>query len=106
MRLHRAWLVAGVTFLVLLTAASFRSSVGVMVMPMEMEFGWTRAATSLAVSINLVFYGLTAPFAAALMERFGIRRIATLALLLIAAGTGLTALQGWVLRRRAQAPAG
>ncbi len=99
MRLHRAWLVAGVTFLVLLAAASFRSSVGVMVMPMEMEFGWTRAATSLAVSINLVFYGLTAPFAAALMERFGIRRIAALALLLIAAGTGLTVVmtQSWQL---------
>lgn len=99
MRLHRAWLVAGVTFLVLLAAASFRSSVGVMVMPLEMEFGWSRSATSLAVSVNLVLYGLTAPFAAALMERFGIRRIAALALLLIAAGTGLTAVmsQSWQL---------
>ena len=97
--MHRAWLVAGVTFLVLLAAASFRSSVGVMVVPFEMEFGWTRAATSLAVSVNLVIYGVTAPFAAALMERFGIRQVAVAALALIAAGTGLTILmsQTWQL---------
>ena len=99
MRLHRAWLVAGVTFLVLLSAACFRSSVGVMIVPFEMEFGWTRAATSLAVSVNLVIYGVTAPFAAALMERFGIRRVAVFALALIAAGTGLTVVmsQTWHL---------
>jgi MFS family permease len=89
-RIHRAWLVAGVTFLVLLASAAFRSSVGVLIVPFEDEFGWTRSATSLAVSVNLVLYGVTAPFAAALMERFGIRRIAALALALISAGTGLT----------------
>lgn len=98
-RLHRAWLVAGITFLVLLASAAFRSSVGVMIVPLEDEFGWTRSATSLAISVNLVFYGLTAPFAAALMERFGIRRIAALALVLIGAGTGLTLVmtQSWQL---------
>ena len=98
-RLHRAWLVAGVTFLVLLASAAFRSSVGVMVVPLEDEFGWTRSATSLAISVGLVVYGLTAPFAAALMERFGIRRIAVLALLLMAVGTGLTLAmtQSWQL---------
>ena len=70
-----------------------------MVVPFEMEFGWTRAATSLAVSVNLVIYGVTAPFAAALMERVGIRQVAVAALALIAAGTGLTILmsQTWQL---------
>ncbi len=81
---------AAVTFLVLLASAAFRSSYGLMLVPIEEDLGWTRAATSLAVSVNLVFYGLTAPFAAALMERVGIRRVAVGALVLIAAGTGLT----------------
>lgn len=62
-----------------------------MVVPIEEEFGWSRAETSLAISLNLVIYGVTAPFAAALMERFGIRRIAVGALGLLALGTGLTA---------------
>ena len=90
MRLHRAWAVAAVTFLVLLASAAFRSSYGLMLEPIEQDLGWTRAATSLAVSVNLIFYGLTAPFAAALMERIGVRRVAVGALVLIASGSGLT----------------
>lgn len=99
MRVHRAWAVAGVTFLVLLASAAFRSSYGLMLVPIEEDLGWTRAATSLAVSVNLIFYGLTAPFAAALMERIGVRTVAVGALGLIAAGTGLTVFmtQPWQL---------
>ena len=89
-RVHRAWWVALATFLVLLAAAAFRSSFGVMLNPIEDEFGWSQTATSLAVSVSLVVYGVTAPFAAALMERFGVRRIAAIALVLIGVGTGLT----------------
>lgn len=88
--MHRAWLVAGVTFLAMIAAAAFRSSVGVLIDPIEADFGWTRVATSSAASLNLAVYGLTAPFAAALMERFGLRRVAVVALLLVAAGTTST----------------
>ena len=89
-RVHRAWLVAGVTFLVLVLSAAFRSSTGLMIVPIELDLGWSRSITSLAVAVNLFFYGVTAPFAAALMERFGVARVASIALVLIAAGTGLT----------------
>ena len=96
---HRAWLVAGVTFLALIAAAAFRSTTSALFEPLEMEFGWSRTDTSLAVSVNLVVYGLTAPFAAVLMERFTIRRVATFALALVALGTGLTPTmtQSWQL---------
>ncbi len=97
--IHAAWLVAIVTFWVLLASAAFRSSMGVMVVPFEDEFGWSRSAVSLAVSVNLVLYGVTAPFAAAFMERFGIRQVVVVALALISAGTGLTLFmsQSWQL---------
>jgi sugar phosphate permease len=85
-RLHRAWLVAAVTFLVLLASAAFRSSLGVLLVPIEEDLGWTRTDTSIAVSLNLVVYGLAAPFAAALLERIGVRRTAVWALVLIAVG--------------------
>jgi predicted MFS family arabinose efflux permease len=62
----------------------------VLMVPLQDEFGWSRGTLSLAVGVNLVLFGLTAPFAAALMERFGIRAVTTCALLLIAAGSGLT----------------
>jgi sugar phosphate permease len=80
-------------------AAGFRSSTGALLQPLESEFGWSRATTSGAVTANLVIYGLTAPFAAALMDRFGIRRVVSAALVLVAIGSGLTVVmtQPWQL---------
>ncbi|MDQ4054416.1 MAG: MFS transporter, partial [Actinomycetota bacterium] len=101
-RLHRAWFVAAITMGALVAAAGFRSSTGALLEPLEEDFGWSRATTSGAVSLNLIVYGLTAPFAAALMERFGIRRVVVCSLALVAAGSGLTlvmtaAWQLWLL---------
>ncbi|MGI5180219.1 MFS transporter [Dactylosporangium sp. CA-152071] len=89
-RPHPAWLVAAVAFVALVGAAGFRATPGVMLHPLHEEFGWSLGTISLAVSINLLLFGLTAPFAAALMERFGIRRVVAYALLLVSAGSGLT----------------
>ncbi|MFB4265534.1 MFS transporter [Nonomuraea sp. GTA35] len=88
--LHRAWYVAAVAFVAILGSAGFRATPGVLITPLQEEFGWSAGTISLAVSVNLVLYGLTAPFAAALMDRFGMRRVVAVALLLIAAGSGLT----------------
>ena len=89
-KLHRAWIVAAITFVTLIAAAAFRSTTSIMFEPLEQEFGWTRSLTSSALSVNLIFYGLTAPFAAVFMERFTIKRTAMVALTLIGLGTGLT----------------
>jgi MFS family permease len=89
-RVHPAWWVAAVTFLALIGAAAFRAVPGVLIDPLHEEFGWSLSTISLAVAINLALYGLTAPFAAALMERFGIRRVVVAALLVVSVGSGLT----------------
>lgn len=87
-RVHPAWWVAAVAFLALLAAAGFRAAPGALMVPLHEEFGWSTSVMSLAVSINLVLYGLTAPFAAALMDRFGIRQVVAAALVLVAVGAG------------------
>lgn len=89
-KLHYAWIVAGVTFITMLSASGFRSLPGVLMIPLEDAFGWSRATISLAVSVNLLLFGFTGPFAAALMERFGIRVVVVGALLAISAGSALT----------------
>ncbi|MGC1211582.1 MAG: MFS transporter [Micromonospora sp.] len=89
-RLHPAWAVAAVAFVALIGAAGFRATPGVLLHPLHAEFGWPLATISAAVSVNLMLYGLTAPFAAALMDRFGIRRVVAGALVLVALGSGLT----------------
>jgi MFS family permease len=96
-RLHPAWIVAAVAFLALVGAAGFRAAPGVLMVPLQQEFGWSTTVLSAAVSINLVLFGLTAPFAAALMERFGIRAVTATALVMIGAGSALTVLvtQSW-----------
>jgi MFS family permease len=91
--------VFGVTFFTLLAAAGIRSMPGVLIVPLQQDFGWNRATISVAVSINLLLFGLCGPFAAAFMNRYGVRRVLVAALLLIAAGVGLTPLmrQPWQL---------
>ncbi|WP_436502211.1 MFS transporter [Actinokineospora sp. HUAS TT18] len=89
-RLHWAWPVAAVAFVALVGAAGFRAAPSVLIDPLHQEFGWSTATISAAVSINLLLFGVISPFAAALMERLGMRRVVTGALLLISAGSGLT----------------
>ncbi|RAJ58474.1 sugar phosphate permease [Streptomyces sp. PsTaAH-130] len=89
-RPHRAWFVAAVTFVTITGAAAFRSLPSLLIDPLHQEFGWSRGTIGAAVSLNLALYGVTAPFAAALMDRFGIRRVVAAALTVIALGSGLT----------------
>lgn len=89
-RLHRAWIVAAVAFVALLGGAAFRAAPSVLILPLREEFGWSTADISLAVTVNLVLFGLTAPFAAALIQRLGLRWVTTGALLLVAVGAAAT----------------
>lgn len=89
-RFHYAWVVVAVTFVTMLVAAGVRSVPGVLILPLEREFGWDRATISLAVSINIVLYGFCGPFAATLVERLGMRRMMAGALLTISVAVALT----------------
>ncbi len=87
---HYAWVVFAVTFVTLLGAAGFRSTPSILMVPLEQEFGWSRALVGFAVSVNLLLFGFSGPFAAALMLRFGVRRVVAFALATIATGALLT----------------
>lgn len=89
-RVHYAWIVAIVTFLVLLVTAGVRATPSVLMVPLEAEFGWTRAAISGAVAINIALFGLIGPFAAAVMDRWGLRRVVSFALALLAMSVALS----------------
>ena len=89
-RLHYAWIVALVTFVVLLVTAGIRATPGILIVPLETEFGWSRTAISGAVAINIALFGLIGPFAASVMDRWGLRRVVLAALALLAASVALT----------------
>ena len=89
-KLHYGWIVAGVTFVVLMVAGAVRSSPGLLIVPLEKEFEWSRATISFAIGINILLYGLIGPFAAAMMETLGVKRIMLWALGALGVGVILT----------------
>ena len=91
-RLNYAWVVMGITFAVLLVGAGIRATPGILIVPLEREFGWSDATISSAIAVNILLYGLLGPFAVAVMERFGLRRTVVTALLILAIGVASTAL--------------
>ncbi len=89
-KIHPAWLAAGVTFFTLMATAGYRSAPSVLIMPLQDAFGWSRSTISFAIGLNVLLFGLTAPFAAALMERFSIRKVVMFALTLVGVSAYLT----------------
>ncbi len=97
--IHYGWVVAAVTFLTMLVTAGAMGAPGVLIVPLEREFGWDNAQISIALALRLLLFGLFGPFAAAFMNRFGVRRVTICALTLIAAGllASLAMTQVWQL---------
>src|SRR5262245_33996721 len=88
--IHYAWIIAVVTFVVLLVTAGIRATPGILIVPLESEFGWSRTVISAAVAINIALFGLIGPFAASVMDRWGLRRVVLSALALLAASVAMT----------------
>jgi sugar phosphate permease len=86
--IHYAWVIVAVTFLTALTTSGAVGIPGALILPLSKEFGWDTAQISSALAIRLVLFGLMAPFAAALIERYGVRRMVVSAIALIIAGLG------------------
>jgi predicted MFS family arabinose efflux permease len=89
-RVHRAWTVVAVAGLAIIATGAYATMAGLLVGPLHQEYGWSRGTIGFAVSVNMVLNGLTAPFAAALMDRLGVRRVVAGALTTIAVGAVLT----------------
>src|SRR3954453_23130666 len=81
--IHYGWGMVGVTFLTALITAGTVGAPGVFIVPLQQEFGWSTAEISSALSIRFVLFGLMAPFAAALLNRYGLRNITLLAQLIV-----------------------
>ncbi|HEY3790429.1 MAG TPA: MFS transporter [Bradyrhizobium sp.] len=97
--IHYGWVMVGVTFLTALVSAGAVGAPGVFIVPLQKEFGWSTAQISSALSIRFVLFGLMAPFAAALMNRYGLRNVTLSALLVVVSAlvASLAMTQVWQL---------
>jgi MFS family permease len=85
--IHYGWLVVAVTFLVLLTSAGIRNIPGVVIVPLESEFHWTRSEISAVIAVDILMYGLGGPLSGRLISRFGPMRLMAGAMTLAALAT-------------------
>jgi sugar phosphate permease len=91
-KFYYGWIVAGITFLVLLVGAGVRATPSILIVPLQREFGWSTATISAPIAVNIFLYGMLGPFAVAVIERFGLARSVCAALLILALGVALTTL--------------
>ncbi len=84
--IHYGWVVVGVTFLTMMVGACAVGAPGVLIGPLQSEFGWDVADISAAFAVRLALFGLVGPFAAVMLNHFGVGRVATVALALIGVG--------------------
>ncbi|MGY3528121.1 MFS transporter [Bradyrhizobium sp. USDA 4452] len=97
--IHYGWVMVAVTFLAALISAGTVGAPGVFIVPLQKEFGWSTAEISSALSIRFILFGLMAPFAAALMNRYGLRNVTLTAQLIVVSGlvASLAMTQVWQL---------
>ena len=97
--IHYGWVMVGVTFLTAVITAGTVGAPGVFIVPLQKEFGWSTAEISSALSIRFILFGLMAPFAAALHNRFGLRNVTLSALVIVASALviSLTMTKLWQL---------
>ena len=85
-KIHYGWVVLAATFLTMLVVAGAVGAPGVFIVPLQREFGWTAADISAALAIRFLLFGLIGPFAAAFMNRFGVRRMMLISLGIVTIG--------------------
>lgn len=99
--IHYGWVMVALTFLIAISSAGALGVLGALQLPLQREKGWDISAISGALAVRLLLFGLMAPFAAALLQRFGLRRMVALSLAVVATGlllsTAMTAVwQLWL----------
>ena len=89
-KIHYSWIVLLVTFLAIITAGIIRSASGVFIVPFEEQFDWSRSSISLAFAVSLFLYGVSGPFMAAFVDKYGLKRMMLYSMALLMLGLAST----------------
>jgi sugar phosphate permease len=84
--IHYGWVMVALTFTTVVCSSAAFGMPGVLIVPITQEFGWSRGDISVAMALMLLLFGGLAPFAGALMLRYGLRRIVIAAAMMAVAG--------------------
>ena len=83
---HYGWVLVALTFLNILCSSAAISLPGVLIVPITEEFGWSKADVAGAIALMFVMFACVAPFAGALLLRYGVARMVAASASLAVAG--------------------
>ncbi|MCY8724826.1 MFS transporter [Bacillus inaquosorum] len=89
-RLHYAWIIVSVTFLILLAVQGVRLSFGAFVEPWERQFSMDRGTISLISTLSFIVYGISQPVIGRLVDKWGARAVLAWSALLTGVSIFLT----------------
>ena len=81
------WIIVGVAFLGMVLIYGIRHSFSIFFPSILEEFGWARGSTAIMLSLNLLVYGLLAPVAGSLGDRWRPRRVIAIGIIVIGLAT-------------------
>src|SRR5215207_8754523 len=84
--IHYGWVIVAITFSFVVCSSAAMSVAGVLVPKISQEFGWSIGEISGPLALRLALFGIMAPFAGALMLRYGLRTVVTGSATLLIAG--------------------
>jgi len=82
-----AWLMVGIVTISMTLIYGIRHSFAVFFPSILEEFGWNRGSTAFMLSLNLLVYGFTAPFAGSLGDRWKPHRVMPIGLVILGLAT-------------------
>ncbi|MDE2362490.1 MAG: MFS transporter [Hyphomicrobiales bacterium] len=85
---HYGWIMLATMFFSSLVMAGAVGLPGAFIVPLSKEFGWDVSEISAALAVRFLLFGLMGPFCAALIERYGLRRMVFTAQALVFVGLG------------------
>jgi len=86
-RFFYGWYLVGLMVVSMMLVYGIRNSFSVFFDPILGEFNWFRGSTAIMLSLNILVYGLTAPIAGSLVDRWKPRRVVFIGIIVLTLAT-------------------
>ncbi len=86
-RIFFGWYIIGLMIIAMMLVYGVRTSFSIFFAPVLDDFGWFRGSTALMLSLNIFIYGLAAPVAGFLVDRWKPRRVIVIGLVILSLST-------------------
>ena len=91
-RVHYAWIIIGLSVLLYLAGGSITQAFGVVILPLQDEYGWSQGSITLAYGISAIMSAVLSPVVGIATDRYGGRPVLFVGVACFFIGTAISAL--------------